>query len=80
VENIRPLFGKTDKRRRIPLAEVAQLIGISTLKCRRYAIDGTIPGAIQFGPGKEWAFEKDQLEAWWQKFNRKFKPAGTLEQ
>ena len=66
---IRPLIWKHDKRRRIPLAEVAQLIGLSTRKLRRYAMDGTIPGARQFGPRKEWSFERDQLEAWWQEFN-----------
>jgi len=70
MENIRPLItNKRDKRRRIPLAEVAELLGIPTRKLWRYAKDGTIPGARQFGPRKEWAFERDQLETWWQKFN-----------
>ena len=71
METIRPLIWKQDKRRRIPLAEVAQLIGLSTRKLRRYAMDGTIPGARQFGPRKEWSFERDRLETWWQEFNLK---------
>ena len=70
MENIRPLITDIrDKRRRIPLAEVAQLLGIKTRTLRDYAKDGTIPGARQFGRHKEWAFERDQLETWWQKFN-----------
>jgi excisionase family DNA binding protein len=59
-----------DRRRQIPLAEVAELLGIPTRKLWRYAKDGTIPGAKQFGPRKGWCFERDQLEAWWQQFNK----------
>jgi len=70
TETIRPLITDIrDKRRRIPLAEVAAILGIPTRKLWRYAKDGTIPGARQFGPRKGWAFERDQLENWWQKFN-----------
>jgi Helix-turn-helix domain len=69
--NIKPLFLPSDLRRRIPLYEVAQLIGLSTRKARRYAMDGTIPGARQFGRWKEWSFDRETLEAWWQEFNLK---------
>ena len=71
VEKIRPLINDIDDtRRRIPLAEVAKLLGIKTRTLRDYVKDGTVPGARQFGRWKEWAFDRDQLEAWWQKFNK----------
>jgi hypothetical protein len=66
---IQPLIRLTDKRRRIPLAEVARMLDIPTYKLRRYAKDGTIPGARQFGRRKEWAFDRYQLNDWWKKFN-----------
>jgi excisionase family DNA binding protein len=76
MENIRPLITDIrDKRRRIPLAEVAELLGIPTRKLWRYAKDGTIPGARQFGRRKGWAFERFQLETWWQEFNADNKKA-----
>jgi hypothetical protein len=34
-------------------------------------MDGTIPGARQFGRWKEWSFDRETLEAWWQEFNLK---------
>lgn len=41
-------------------------------------MQGLVPGAIQFGPRKEWSFERDQLNAWWEKFVLKMNPAGEL--
>jgi hypothetical protein len=66
---IPPLFSELDRRRRIPLNELAAVIGFPVRQLRRYAIDGTIPGAKQIGPRKHWTFDRDQLEKWWQEFN-----------
>jgi excisionase family DNA binding protein len=72
MKNISPLFyEKADRRRRLPLAEVAERLGIPQRTLRRYALDGTIPGARRFGPRKHWTFEKYQLETWWQNYNAK---------
>jgi excisionase family DNA binding protein len=67
---IAPLISDLDRRRLIPLAEVAEVTGIDYQALRRYAIDGTIPGARQPGRGKQWLFERKALETWWQKFNQ----------
>jgi hypothetical protein len=66
---VKPLFSELDRRRRIPINEVAQVTGFTAWTLRQYALDGTIPGALQAGPGKRWNFDRDLLEAWWQEFN-----------
>ena len=58
-----------DKRRLIPLAEVAKRTGIHWQTLRLAAIDGTIPGARQLAKGKRWYFERRELEKWWQDYN-----------
>lgn len=70
VTRVQPLFSVEDKRRRIPIAEVAEKLGYRIQTLRRYAIDGTIPGGRQAGPGKQYTFDRDRLEAWWQEFNQ----------
>jgi hypothetical protein len=69
MAKIPPLFSELDRRRRIPLNEVAMVTGFDRQRLRRHAIDGTIPGARQVGPRKHWTFDRFQLEAWWQQFN-----------
>jgi predicted DNA-binding transcriptional regulator AlpA len=66
---IPPLFSGEDRRRLIPLIEVAEITGFDRRTLRRYAINGTIPGARQVGPRKPWIFDRFQLEKWWQDFN-----------
>jgi hypothetical protein len=66
---VKPLFPSTDRRRKVPLAEVDALIGYSVPTLRGYAADGTIPGATKAGKRKRWYFERFTLEKWWQKFN-----------
>ena len=66
---VKPLFPELDRRRRIPINEVAQVTGFTAWTLRQYALDGTIPGARQAGPGKRLSFDRDLLEAWWQEFN-----------
>jgi hypothetical protein len=69
ILKIPPLFSDLDRRRRIPLNEVAEVIGFDVRRLRRYAIEGIIPGAKQLGPRKHWTFDRHQLETWWQAFN-----------
>jgi hypothetical protein len=66
---VEPLFSELDRRRLIPLAEVAHRVGYTASQLRIYAINGTIPGGRQARKGKRWVFERDLLEAWWQDFN-----------
>jgi hypothetical protein len=66
---VKPLFSELDRRRRIPINEVALVTGFTAWTLRQYALDGTIPGARQAGPGKRMSFDLDLLEAWWQEFN-----------
>jgi excisionase family DNA binding protein len=66
---VEPLFSFLDRRRLIPIGEVAQVTGLSVDVLRAYADDGTIPGARQAAGGKRRLFERTQLEAWWQQFN-----------
>jgi hypothetical protein len=66
---VEPLFSNLDRRRLIPLAEVAKITGIKAL--RTHAINGSVPGARQIGKGKKqrWYFDRILLENWWQQFN-----------
>jgi predicted DNA-binding transcriptional regulator AlpA len=74
---VKPLFSDLDRRRSIPLAEVAKVTGYPTSWLYTYAVDGTIPGARQAGPGKRWVFEREALERWWA--NLHAPKAGELE-
>jgi hypothetical protein len=69
ASKVEPLFSTLDRRRRIPINEVALTTGFEVRTLRRYALDGTIPGARQAGPGKRFTFNRDLLETWWQEFN-----------
>jgi excisionase family DNA binding protein len=66
---IQPLFSPLDRRRLIPIGEVAEVSGLSVDVLRAYADDGTIPGARQAKTGKRRLFERVALEQWWQEFN-----------
>jgi excisionase family DNA binding protein len=66
---IQPLFSPLDRRRLIPIGEVAEVSGLSVDVLRAYADDGTIPGARQAKFGKRRLFEREALEQWWQEFN-----------
>ena len=71
MPKIQPLISELDRRRLIPLAEVAELTGIHWQTLRRAAIDGTVPGGRQIAKGKRIFFERAAINAWWEKFNRK---------
>ena len=67
---VKPLFSPLDRRRLIPISEVALVTGFTVYTLRSYGLDGTIPGARQAGKGKRMSFDRDLLEIWWQEFNQ----------
>lgn len=66
---VTPLFWKLDRRRLIPLIEVAKITGLKP----RQLWNGIIPGARQIGNGakKRWYFDRILLENWWEELNQK---------
>jgi excisionase family DNA binding protein len=70
LSSLPPLFSEIDRRRLIPLNEVAKVTGLNRRTLTRYAKEGSIPGARQVGPGFNWFFDRQQLEKWWQEPKR----------
>jgi hypothetical protein len=63
-----PLFPFSERRKRIPLTEIAKLTGYSAAALRSYAKKGFFEAA-QAAPRTQWYVERHSFELWYRTTN-----------